>query len=132
MLRDTPVGGYGTPFRRSETVQVPGGTTHVHSAGGHNRKAKEKKGSRMERFIRRENIKRYRKLLLETKDDAERRLIQRLLTAEEQKEPPESSLPMLPANAMSQDPRAGLFTVRQRFVRWCQAHALTSELWSGR
>ena len=75
--------------------------------------------SQMERFIRRENIKRYRKLLLETKDDAERRLIQRLLTAEEQKEPPESSLPTL------------LFTVRQRFVRWCQAYAL-SELWSGR
>src|SRR5262249_55856455 len=42
----------------------------------------------MERFIRRENIKRYRKLLLEAKDEAERRLIQRLLTEEEQKEPP--------------------------------------------
>src|SRR5262245_22203506 len=83
----------------------------------------------MERFIRRENIKRYRKLLLETKDDAERRLIQRLLTAEEQKEPPRSSLPMLPANAMREQPRAGLFTVRQRSVRWCQAHTLTSELW---
>jgi len=86
----------------------------------------------MERFIRRENIKRYRKLLLETKDDAERRLIQRLLTAEEQKEPPRSSLPMLPANAMREQPRAGLFTVRQRSVRWCQAHTLTSELWLGR
>jgi len=44
----------------------------------------------MERFIRHENIKRYRKLLLETKDNAERRLIQKLLTAEEQKELPES------------------------------------------
>lgn len=42
----------------------------------------------MERFVRRENIKRYRKLLLEAKDDAERRLIQKLLTEEEQKEPP--------------------------------------------
>ena len=42
----------------------------------------------MERFIRRENIKRYRKLLLEAKDDAERRLILKLLTEEEQKEPP--------------------------------------------
>ncbi len=42
----------------------------------------------MERFVRRENIKRYRKLLLEAKDDAERRLIQTLLTEEEQKEPP--------------------------------------------
>jgi hypothetical protein len=40
----------------------------------------------MERFIRRENIKRYRKLLLEAKDEAERRLIQKLLTEEEQKE----------------------------------------------
>ena len=62
----------------------------------------------MERFIRHENIKRYRKLLLETKDDAERRLIQKLLTAEEQQEPPESSLPMLPANAMREQPPAGL------------------------
>ena len=42
----------------------------------------------MERFVRHENIKRYRKLLLEAKDDAERRLIQKLLTEEEQKEPP--------------------------------------------
>jgi hypothetical protein len=55
----------------------------------------------MERFVRRENIKRYRKLLLEAKDDAERRLIQKLLTEEEQKElPPEtlspSTAPRLP------------------------------------
>jgi hypothetical protein len=84
----------------------------------------------MERFVRHENIKRYRKLLLETTDNAERRLIQKLLTAEEQKEPPDSSLPMLPANAMREHPRAGLFTVRQRLVRWWQAHALPSELWS--
>jgi hypothetical protein len=34
----------------------------------------------MERFIRRENIKRYRKLLRDAKDEAERRLIQKLLT----------------------------------------------------
>lgn len=48
----------------------------------------------MERFVRRENIKRYRKLLLEAKDDAERRLIQKLLTEEEQKElPPETPSP---------------------------------------
>jgi hypothetical protein len=40
----------------------------------------------MERFIRRENIKRFRKLLLEAKDDAERRRIQKLLIKEEQKE----------------------------------------------
>jgi hypothetical protein len=40
----------------------------------------------MERFIRRENIKRFRKLLLEAKDDAERRRIQQLLIEEEQKE----------------------------------------------
>jgi hypothetical protein len=33
----------------------------------------------MERFIRRENIKRFRKLLLEAKDDAERRRLQKLL-----------------------------------------------------
>jgi len=42
----------------------------------------------MERFVRRETIKRYRKLLLEAKDDAERRRIQKLLTEEEQKKPP--------------------------------------------
>src|SRR5262245_58886366 len=48
----------------------------------------------MERFIRHENIKRYRKLLLEAKDKAERRLIQKLLTEEEQKElPPEAPSP---------------------------------------
>jgi hypothetical protein len=41
----------------------------------------------MERFVRHENIKRYRKLLREAEDDAERRLIQKLLTEEEQKEP---------------------------------------------
>ena len=40
----------------------------------------------MDRFIRRENIKRYRKLLCETKDEAGRRLIQNLLIKEEQKE----------------------------------------------
>jgi hypothetical protein len=40
----------------------------------------------MERFIRRENIKRYRKLLREVKDDLGRRLIQKLLLEEEQKE----------------------------------------------
>ena len=41
----------------------------------------------MERFVRHENIKRYRKLLREADDDTERRLIQKLLTEEEQKEP---------------------------------------------
>jgi hypothetical protein len=40
----------------------------------------------MEGFIRRQNIKRYRKLLREAKDHAERRLIQKLLLEEEQKE----------------------------------------------
>jgi hypothetical protein len=40
----------------------------------------------IERFIRRENIKRFRKLLLEATDDAERRRIQQLLIEEEHKE----------------------------------------------
>jgi hypothetical protein len=40
----------------------------------------------MDRFIRRENIRRYRKLLREAKDEPGRRLIQKLLTEEEQKE----------------------------------------------
>ena len=40
----------------------------------------------MERFVRRENIRRYRKLLREAKDDAERRLIHKLLVEEEQKD----------------------------------------------
>jgi hypothetical protein len=40
----------------------------------------------MERFLRRENIKRYRKLLREAKDEAGRRLIKKLLTEEEKKE----------------------------------------------
>ena len=39
----------------------------------------------MERFIRNENIRRYRKLLHDAKDEAERRLIQKLLTEVEQK-----------------------------------------------
>ena len=37
----------------------------------------------MERFIRRENIKRYRKLLRDVKDEAQRRLIQKLLNEAE-------------------------------------------------
>ena len=40
----------------------------------------------MDAFIRRENIRRYRKLLPEAKDEAERRLIKKLLTEEEQRE----------------------------------------------
>src|SRR5262249_54871771 len=39
----------------------------------------------MERFVRRENIKRYRRLLREMDDDAERRRISMLLKEEEQK-----------------------------------------------
>jgi hypothetical protein len=39
----------------------------------------------MERFVRRENIKRYRKLLREAEDEAERRRILALLKEEEQK-----------------------------------------------
>jgi hypothetical protein len=54
----------------------------------------------MERFIRRENIKRFRKLLLEANDDAERRRIQKLLIEEEQKEAAAETLrPMLPLDA---------------------------------
>jgi len=40
----------------------------------------------VERFIRRENIKRYRKLLREATDDAERQRIVRLLAEEEKKQ----------------------------------------------
>jgi hypothetical protein len=36
----------------------------------------------MDRFVRRENIKRYRKLLREANEEAERRLIQKLLIEE--------------------------------------------------
>jgi hypothetical protein len=50
----------------------------------------------MERFLRRENIKHYRKLLREAKDKAARRLIQRLLTEEEQKEATPLSRPRVP------------------------------------
>jgi hypothetical protein len=42
----------------------------------------------MDRYVRRENIKRYRKLLREVKDEPGRRLIQKLLLEEEQKEVP--------------------------------------------
>jgi hypothetical protein len=40
----------------------------------------------LERFVRRENINRYRKLLREAKDEAERQLILKLLIEEEEKE----------------------------------------------
>jgi hypothetical protein len=40
----------------------------------------------MDRFVRRENIKRYRNLLREANEEAERRLIRKLLIEEEQKE----------------------------------------------
>jgi len=40
----------------------------------------------MERFIRRRNIERYRRLLTQTVDEAERRLIASLLAAEEARE----------------------------------------------
>jgi hypothetical protein len=40
----------------------------------------------VERFIRRENIKRYRKLLREASDEAERQRILKLLAEEERKE----------------------------------------------
>jgi hypothetical protein len=39
----------------------------------------------MERFVRRENIRRFRKLLREAEDDAERQRILTLLKEEEQK-----------------------------------------------
>lgn len=46
----------------------------------------------MERFIRRRNIERYRRLLATTKDESERRLISELLAAEEAREAADSSL----------------------------------------
>jgi hypothetical protein len=57
----------------------------------------------MDRFVRRENIRRYRKLLREAKDEAGRRLIQKLLTEEEQKElaAPKSSRPTAPLPGVS-------------------------------
>lgn len=47
----------------------------------------------MERFIRRKNIERYRKLLAQTADEAERRLIASLLAAEEAREVADPSDP---------------------------------------
>lgn len=47
----------------------------------------------MERFIRRKNIERYRKLLAETQDEAERQVIARLLAAEEKRETGETGQP---------------------------------------
>jgi len=58
----------------------------------------------MERFLRRENIKRYRKLLRETKDEAGRRAIQKLLTEEEQREVTPVSGPGVPAGAPGRRP----------------------------
>ena len=42
----------------------------------------------MERFVHRQNIERYRRLLAETVDEAERRRIMKLLAEQEAKEPP--------------------------------------------
>ena len=56
----------------------------------------------MERFIRRENIKRFRKLLLEAKDDAERRRLQKLLIDGRPRRPrprPHRACPMFPRDA---------------------------------
>jgi hypothetical protein len=55
----------------------------------------------MERFLRRENIKRYRKLLREAKDEAGRRLIRKLLTEEEQEDVTPSSRPRVPGGVPS-------------------------------
>ena len=57
----------------------------------------------MEGFVRRENIRRYRKLLREVEDEPGRRLIRKLLLEEEQKEVP-LQMPSLP-------------TARRRFAR---------------
>jgi guanyl-specific ribonuclease Sa len=85
----------------------------------------------MERFVRHENIKRYRKLLLETTDNAERRLIQKLLTAEEQKKSRQTPhCPCSPPMRCARTPVRDFLLCAKRFVRWWQAHALPSELWS--
>jgi len=49
----------------------------------------------MDRYVRRENIKRYRKLLREVNEEPGRRLVQKLLLEEEQKELP-FQMPSLP------------------------------------
>ena len=46
----------------------------------------------MDRYVRRENIRRYRKLLREVTDGSDRRLVQKLLLQEEQKEVPSETL----------------------------------------
>jgi hypothetical protein len=56
----------------------------------------------MDKYVRRENIKRYRKLLREVNDEAGRRLIQKLLLEEEQKEVPVQT-PSPPLNGSSPD-----------------------------
>jgi hypothetical protein len=79
----------------------------------------------MERFIRRENIKRFRKLLLEVKDDAERRRIQKLLLEEEQKQsaaetPSTSTAPRLPDVSSSRLPAltANVSETAERVRKW--------------
>jgi hypothetical protein len=56
----------------------------------------------MDGFVRRENIKRYWKLLREVNDEPGRRLIQKLLLEEEQKEVPVQT-PSPPLNGRSPD-----------------------------
>jgi len=66
----------------------------------------------MERFIRRENINRYRKLLRDAKDEAERRLIQNLLTEAERKGPADKTpLPSIaPARHVPPQPAAAVLS----------------------
>lgn len=56
----------------------------------------------MERFIRRRNIERYRRLLAQTVDEAERRLIASLLAAEEAREAADPASP--PSTPPTQNP----------------------------
>jgi hypothetical protein len=70
----------------------------------------------MERFIRRENIKRYRKLLRDAKDEAERRLIQKLLTEAEQKGSAEKtpSPSIVPARHVPPQPASAVLSDLQK------------------
>src|SRR5262245_51782351 len=93
-----------------------GNVSSIHGEGSKVDFGRWVRNTAIERFIRRENIKRYRKLLRDAKDEAERRLIQKLLTEAEQKEPAEKtpSPSIVPARHVAPQPASAVLSDRQK------------------
>jgi Protein of unknown function (DUF2497) len=73
---------------RAQVNKLDAGSAGVEAATPSGHRGRWVRSTAMDRYASRENIKRYKKLLGEVKDDPRRRLIQKLLLEEEQKEVP--------------------------------------------